>query len=505
MVNNGFIHARHHQLALSCSPQLFSNVAYTFLPILIAISAAKVFGGNPFLGAVIGMIMLHPNLQNAWTVATEGVHTYQEVFFGLYEVPLVGYQGHVIPVIIAVWLMSFLEKQPAQESCRPMFDLFVTPLVTVFVTGYLTLAAHRPGVHHRREPCHRRRAVADRHSARHRLVHHGRPVRDDRRFRHPPYVYHHRPRPAQRLRPDLLAAAGQRRRTSRRAARRSQLRSGLENKKLKTMALPASLSAFMGITEPAIFGVNLRFCPAVHRRVRSAAACGALYASVVGLGATGTGVTGIFGILLHLHHPIQYIITIAIATGVAFVISWFFGLPKEEQQPKEVSAPAQPTEQPAPAAVVAPQEGAVSLVSPLTGEAVPLSETGDPAFAAEALGKGIAVKPSEGKVFAPCDATVSAVMGHAVGLECDNGAELLIHVGIDTVNLDGRHYTGHVEDGQRVKAGDLLLEFDIAAIEKEGYKTITPVIVTNSDDYADAQRVTGAVHACKDMLMTLKR
>ena len=96
-------------------------------------------------------------------------------------------------------------------------------------------------------------------------------------------------------------------------------------------------------------------------------------------------------------------------------------------------------------------------------------------------------------------------MGHAVGLECDNGAELLIHVGIDTVNLDGKHYTGHVEDGQRVKAGDLLLEFDIAAIEQEGYKTITPVIVTNSDDYADIERVTGAVHACKDTLMTLKR
>ena len=96
-------------------------------------------------------------------------------------------------------------------------------------------------------------------------------------------------------------------------------------------------------------------------------------------------------------------------------------------------------------------------------------------------------------------------MGHAVGLTCDNGAELLIHVGIDTVNLDGKHYTGHVEEGQRVKAGDLLLEFDIAAIEKEGYKTITPVIVTNSDDYAEVERMIGTVAACKDTLMKLKR
>ena len=497
MVNNGFI-----QLDTTSSiyvfAQLFSNVAYTFLPILIAFSAAKVFGGNPFLGAVIGMIMLHPDLQNAWTVATEGVHTYQEVFFGLYQVPLVGYQGHVIPVIIAVWVMCFLEKR-LHKIVPAMFDLFVTPLVSVFVTGYLTLAVIGPvfttvenfvidgvqwliaiplgigsfimgglyattvvsGIHHM-----------------YTIIDLGQISAYGMTFWLP-----------------LASAANV-------AQGGAALAVALKtrNKKLKSMALPASLSAFMGITEPAIFGVNLRFFrPFIAGSIGGA--CGALYASIVGLGATGTGVTGIFGILLHLHHPVQYIITMAIATGVAFVISWFFGLPKEEQQPEAVAAP----EQPAPEAVTALQEGAVSIVSPLTGEAVPLSETGDPAFAAEALGKGIAVKPSEGKVFAPCDATVSAVMGHAVGLTCNNGAELLIHVGIDTVNLDGKHYTGHVEEGQRVKAGDLLLEFDIAAIEKEGYKTITPVIVTNSDDYAEVERMIGTVAACKDTLMKLKR
>ena len=497
MVNNGFIEMNTSS-SIYVFAQLFSNVAYTFLPILIAFSAAKVFGGNPFLGAVIGMIMLHPDLQNAWTVATEGIHTYQEVFFGLYQVPLVGYQGHVIPVIIAVWVMCFLEKR-LHKIVPAMFDLFVTPLVSVFVTGYLTLAVIGPvfttvenfvidgvqwliaiplgigsfimgglyattvvsGIHHM-----------------YTIIDLGQISAYGMTFWLP-----------------LASAANV-------AQGGAALAVALKtrNKKLKSMALPASLSAFMGITEPAIFGVNLRFFrPFIAGSIGGA--CGALYASIVGLGATGTGVTGIFGILLHLHHPVQYIITMAIATGVAFVISWFFGLPKEEQQPEAVPAP----EQTAPEAVTALQEGAVSIVSPLTGEAVPLSETGDPAFAAEALGKGIAVKPSEGKVFAPCDATVSAVMGHAVGLTCGNGAELLIHVGIDTVNLDGKHYTGHVEEGQRVKAGDLLLEFDIAAIEKEGYKTITPVIVTNSDDYAEVERMIGTVAACKDTLMKLKR
>ena len=122
---------------------LFSNVAYTFLPILIAYSAAKAFGGNPYLGAVIGMLMIHPNLQNAWTVATEGVHIRQSVWFGLYEIDLIGYQGHVIPVIIAVWVMCFIEKK-LHKIVPEMFDLFVTPLVSVFVTGYLTYSIIGP-------------------------------------------------------------------------------------------------------------------------------------------------------------------------------------------------------------------------------------------------------------------------------------------------------------------------------------------------------------------------
>ncbi|HIY37756.1 MAG TPA: glucose PTS transporter subunit IIA [Candidatus Agathobaculum merdigallinarum] len=495
MVNNGFI-----QLDTGSSiyvfAQLFSNVAYTFLPILIAFSAAKVFGGNPFLGAVIGMIMIHPNLQNAWTVA-EGVQTWQEVFFGLYEVPLVGYQGHVIPVIIAVWVMCWLEKR-LHKIVPAMFDLFVTPLVSVFVTGYLTLAVIGPvfttvenhiidGVQWLiaipfgigsfiMGGLYATTVVSG--------IHHMYTIIDLGQLSAYGLTY-------------WLPLASAANVAQGGAALAVALRT--KNKKLKSMALPASLSAFMGITEPAIFGVNLRFFrPFIAGSIGGA--CGALYASIVGLGATGTGVTGIFGILLHLHHPIQYIITIAIATGVAFAISWFLGIPEENEQAQE-----SPVSEPAAPAVAAPQEGDAVIIAPVSGEAVPLSETGDPAFAAETLGKGIAVKPSEGKVFAPCDATVSAVMGHAVGLTCVNGAELLIHVGVDTVNLNGKHYTGHVEEGQRVKAGDLLLEFDIAAIEKEGYKTITPVIVTNSDDYAGVERMTGAVNACKDALMTLKR
>ena len=493
MVNNGFIELDSTS-SLFVFADLFSNVAYTFLPILIAFSAAKVFGGNPFLGAVVGMIMIHPSLQNAWTVA-DGVQTYQEVFFGLYEVPLVGYQGHVIPVIIAVWVMCFLEKR-LHKIVPPMFDLFVTPLVSVFVTGYLTLAAIGPlfttvenfvidgvqwliaipfgigsfimgglyattvvsGIHHM-----------------YTIIDLGQLSAYGLTFWLP------------------LASAANVAQGGAALAVAIKTR----NKKLKSMALPASLSAFMGITEPAIFGVNLRFFrPFIAGAVGGA--CGALYASIVGLGATGTGVTGIFGILLHLHHPIQYILTVGIAAGVAFALSWIMGIPEEaSQQPYPAAAP----EAAQPAAV--PQGRMVTVAAPLTGEAVPLSKTGDPAFAAEVLGKGVAVKPAENRIYAPCAAEVTAVMGHAIGLQCDNGVELLIHVGIDTVNLNGKHYTGHVVEGQRVQAGELLLEFDAEAIEKEGYKTITPVIVTNSDQYAAVELSLGSVTAKRDTLLTL--
>ena len=142
MVNNGFLDIDTSG-SLFTLANLFANTAYTFLPILIAFSAAKVFGGNPFLGAVIGMMMIHPNLQNAWTVATEGVHQTLSVWFGLYEVDLVGYQGHVIPVIIAVFVMCWIEKR-LHKIVPAMFDLFVTPLVSVFVTGYLTFTIIGP-------------------------------------------------------------------------------------------------------------------------------------------------------------------------------------------------------------------------------------------------------------------------------------------------------------------------------------------------------------------------
>lgn len=298
---------------------LFSNIAYTFLQILIAFSAAKAFGANQYLGAVIGMIMIHPSLQNAYTVATEGVQQTQSVFFGLYHIDMVGYQGHVIPIIIAVWILSVIEKK-LHKIVPEVLDLFVTPLVSVFVTGYLTLSIVGPifvwaenavlgaiqwmltlplGIGSLIMGSLYAPTVVTGIHQMYTAIDIGQLAQYGVTYWLP-----------------LASAANV-------AQGAAAFAVGIKSKdqKIKSLALPSSLSAFMGITEPAIFGVNLRFFkPFIAGCIGGG--CGALYASLVHLGAKGTGVTGIFGILLCLNQPLQYVIEMAIAVGVAFVISF---------------------------------------------------------------------------------------------------------------------------------------------------------------------------------------
>ena len=488
MVNNNFININTSG-SIYVFAQLFSNTAYTFLPILIAYSAAKVFGANPYLGAVIGMIMIHPNLQNAWTVATEGVQATQKVWFGLYSIDMVGYQGHVIPVIIAVWVLAQIEKR-LHKVVPAMFDLFVTPLVSVFVTGYLTLSIIGPifvtvengvldgvqwlialpfgigsfimgafyaptvvaGVHHMY-------TIIDLGQLAKFGVTYGLP---------------------------LASAANV-------AQGGAAFAVGLKtkNQKIKSMAVPSGLSACMGITEPAIFGVNIRFGKPFIMGCLGGA-CGALFASVTGLGATGTGVTGIFGLLLCLNNPITYILMFAISFGVAFVLTWLFGY-KDEVQPAAETIQQKAPAKEATAETITTTDNTdkkaetQTLCSPLNGQAIPLAEVKDETFAGEVLGKGMAVIPSEGVVKAPCDAEVSMVFDtkHAIGLTTESGIELLIHVGLNTVELEGKYYTVHVNDGDKVKKGQTLITFEMDKIKEAGYDVTTPMIVTNTDDFEE--------------------
>ena len=465
MINNGFINMDTSS-SIYVFANLFSNTAYTFLQILIAFSAAKAFGANPYLGAVIGMIMIHPSLQNAYTVATEDVLQTQPVFFGLYDIDMVGYQGHVIPVVIAVWLLSVIEKK-LHKVVPEVLDLFVTPLVSVFVTGYLTLAIIGPIF------VWAENAVLDGIQwlltlplGLGSLVMGALYAPTVVTGIHQMYTAIDIGQIAQYGVTYWLPLASAANIAQGAAALAVALKS--KDKKIKSLALPSSLSAFMGITEPAIFGVNLRFFkPFIAGCIGGG--CGALYASIVHLGAKGTGVTGIFGILLCLDSPVQYLIEMLIAVGVAFVISFILYKDQKPEAQAAGSVPAGTDNAGSMAAGDAADrnEGAAAQIpteevkeetlgSPVNGKVVPLSQVSDQTFASEMLGTTVAVEPADGKIVAPCDGEVINIFdtGHAVCMTTKAGGELLIHVGIDTVKMEGKGFTKKVSDGASVKAGD---------------------------------------------------
>ena len=485
MVNNGFLNINTSG-SIYVFANLFANTAYTFLPILIAFSAARAFGGNPFLGAVIGMIMIHPNLQNAWTVATEGVLQTQKVWFGLYSVDMVGYQGHVIPVIIAVWVLCFIEKR-LHKVVPAMLDLFVTPLVSVFAAGYLTLSIIGPIF------------VAVENGIINGIltlltlpfglgsmvmgglysltvvggIHHMYTVIDVGQIAQYGFTYWL----------PLASAAN-----LAQGAATLAVALKTKNTKIKSVALPSSLSCFMGITEPAIFGVNLRhFKPFVCGAIGGAA--GAMYASLTGLGASGTGVTGIFGLLLCLHDSVNYILMMLISVGVSFALTWFFGFKDEETAPaKEEKSQPQPL-------TVECQPGIV--YAPVSGTVIPSEEIPDATFAAGVLGRGIGITPAEGLVVAPFDGEISFVTDtkHAVGVTSSDGMELLIHVGVDTVAMAGDGFTCFVQMGQKVKIGEKLITFDREKIKQAGHPDCVAVLLSNAANYPDLSIQSGTCHA----------
>ena len=504
MNSNGFLQINTHS-SIYVFANLFSNIAYTFLQILIAFSAAKAFGANQYLGAVIGMIMIHPSLQNAYTVATEGVQQTQSVFFGLFKIDMVGYQGHVIPVIIAVWILAVIEKK-LHKIVPEVLDLFVTPLVSVFVTGYLTLSIVGPifvwaenailgaiqwmltlplGIGSLIMGSLYAPTVVTGIHQMYTAIDIGQLAKYGVTYWLP-----------------LASAANV-------AQGAAALAVGIKSKdkKIKSLALPSSLSAFMGITEPAIFGVNLRFFkPFIAGCIGGG--CGALYASLVHLGAKGTGVTGIFGILLCLNQPLQYLIEMVIAVGVAFAISFVI---YKDAEPKAVTADVTETtgttETVENIEIADNNKAEETLTSPVNGTQISLSEVADETFASEMLGTTVAVEPADGKIVAPCDGEISNIFetGHAVCITTESGGELLIHIGIDTVKMDGKGFTKKVSDGDKVHAGDILVEANLEEIKNAGYQTTTMMILTNTDEFGNVTKAEPAEVKTTSKVMTLTK
>ena len=480
--------------------QILTDTAFIILPGLVVWSTFRVFGGNPAVGIVLGMMLVSGSLPNAWAVASGGEVTAMN-FFGF--IPVVGLQGSVLPAFIIGVVGAKFEKA-VRKVVPDVIDLLVTPFVTLLVMSILGLFVIGPvfhvvenyiliatkailsmpfglggfliggvhqvivvsGVHHIFNLLEVQLLAAD----------HANPFNA------------------------IITAA-----MTAQGAATVAVGVKTKNPKLKTLAFPAALSAFLGITEPAIFGVNLRFRKPFFLSLIAGAIGGGL-ASILGLAGTGNGITIIPGTMLYIGNGqlAQYLLMVAVSFVLGFALTYMFGYEDEKEVATEVETERLVQEETTGNIPAALQNE--TLVTPIVGDVVALADVNDPVFSSGAMGQGIAVKPSQGVVYAPADAEVSIAFptGHAFGLKTTNGAEVLIHVGIDTVTMNGEGFEAKVAQGDKVKAGDVLGTFDSNKIAAAGLDDTTMVIVTNTADFSSVGPVATGSVAKGDALIEVK-
>ena len=478
--------------------QILTDTAFIILPGLVVWSTFRVFGGNPAVGIVLGMMLVSGSLPNAWAVASGGEVTAMN-FFGF--IPVVGLQGSVLPAFIIGVVGAKFEKA-VRKVVPDVIDLLVTPFVTLLVMSILGLFVIGPvfhvvenyillgtkailnlpfglggfliggvhqvivvsGVHHIFNLLEVQLLAAD----------HANPFNA------------------------IITAA-----MTAQGAATVAVGVKTKNPKLKTLAFPAALSAFLGITEPAIFGVNLRYRKPFFLSLIAGAIGGGL-ASILGLAGTGSGITIIPGTMLYLGNgqlPL-YLLMVAVSFALGFALTYMFGYEDETDGESTVKKPEISEEVVETASKLTDE----TIQTPIVGDVVALADVNDPVFSSGAMGQGIAVKPNEDVVYAPADAEVTIVFptGHAYGLKTSNGAEILIHVGIDTVSMNGEGFNHKVAQGDKVKAGDVLGTFDSAKIAAAGLDNTTMVIVTNTADFASVNPVASGSVAKGDAIIEVK-
>ena len=493
---------------------MVANTAFAFLPVIVAVSAARVFGGNIFLAAVIGLMMVHTGLLNGWNVGSEddinrffGITTgkiptwnlFGSFKIGDYVVGSIsrhGYQGHVIPVMIAIWFMSKIEKW-LHKHVNEMIDLFVVPIVTVFCTALFTFVVIGPIF-----------ATLENYVLK----------GAEWLVQFPPGAMlmgalypatvvmglHHM---YNVIEAGMLSSVGLNTwMPIASAANFAQFGACLavgikcRQAKLKTVAIPSSMSAALGITEPAIFGVNFRFMkPFVFGMIGGA--CGAVFGAITKIGATAYGVTGIPGYLT-IDNAGIYTILLLISGGVAFILTMMFWKEDNGEETGDIAskAAAKVSDDKASAKTIEEDKAGAEIVAktviscsageigqPTKGKIIPYTEIKDETFASGVLGQGVGIEPDEGVVYAPMDGEISSVAEskHAIGITGAEDMELLIHVGVDTVEMKGDGFNTLVAEGDKVVKGQKLMEFDKAKIKAAGKPDTVVVLLTNSDDYED--------------------
>ena len=477
--------------------QILTDTAFIILPALVVWSTFRVFGGNQTIGLVLGMMLISGSLPNAWAVASGGDVTPQ-IFFGF--IPVVGLQGSVLPAFIIGIIGAQFEKW-VRKIVPEVLDLLLTPFITLLVMSVLGLFVIGPVFHVVEQyilyateallslpfglgglligGVHQIIVVSG--------VHHIFNLLESQ------LVANTGANPFNAIITAAMTAQG---------AATVAVGVKTKNPKLKALAFPAALSAFLGITEPAIFGVNLRFRKPFFLSLIAGAIGGAV-ASLLGLAGNGFGITIIPGTLLYVDGQLpQYFLMVAVSFALGFALTYLFGYEDEEPVAGKSSAVAKETAALANEATTA-LLSEETLVSPLSGNVVALENVNDPVFSSGAMGKGLAVKPSEGVVYAPADAevTIAFETGHAYGLKTASGAEILIHIGIDTVSMNGNGFEKLVAAGDKVKAGTPIAKFDVAKIAEAGLDDTTMVIVTNTADFAEVSPLAEGTIAHGDNFM----
>lgn len=490
---------------------------FTFLPIFLGYTAMKKFGGTPFLGMAIAAALVHPGLvgiSEGETIMTLFSGTVLEspvqiTFLGI-PVILVGYTASVIPIIFATFFASKVERGFAKVVPAVIKSFFV-PFLTLIIIVPLTFLIIGPVS----------TWIAQSIGAGVSAVYDFTPlfagivigafwqvfVIFGVHWGLIPIYYNNLAVQGS----DMLIAMTF-------AASFAQIGAVLgvwimtKDKKMKRLSLPAFISGFFGVTEPAIYGVTLPLKRPFIMSCIGSGAGGAIIA-VTGAALYSAGPLGIFKIptFIHPEEGINagfwgMIISIIVAFVLALVLTLLFG--NVNKQLVEVTGEGNDTDDDsANQTMEKTHVSTEGIHSPMQGKVLPLSEVNDHVFASGAMGKGIAIEPTEGKVVSPVNGVITTIFKtkHAIGITSSHGAEILIHVGMDTVQLDGKHFTTYMEQGDAVNVGDVIVEFDILGIEEAGYSVTTPIILTNSKAYESIEITTKDEVNMTDTLITTNR
>ena len=471
----------------------FGDALFSFMPFMLAFSAAKYFGCNQYVSAALAGVLLH----SSFTSLEAPI-----LLFGFVPVTQVSYGGSVVPILLIVWAQSYIERFANKISPKSV-KIFLAPLLTIIVTGCLGITILGPLGN---------------------LVGQGLAVGFNWLNDYAGWVIpflmgtfcpffvmtgmHYCFAPIQTIQyatlgygtilgPGMLA--------SNIAQGTASLVVGLKskNKDLKQLGISAGFTGLMGITEPALYGVTLKYKRPLYAAMIGGGVAG-LYAGITGIHTYSSTTAGLLALPVYIGgsgfgNVINAAITIVISMIVTAVATLLLGFEDPvEEQAEETPAVEKKEEEQAPSM-------RIEIASPVKGTEIPLSEVKDEVFSKNIVGKGAAVIPSEGKVYSPVDGTVASVFDtkHAIGLVSEEGVEVLIHVGLDTVELGGQHFTAHVAQDDKVTKGQLLLEFDMDAIKAAGYDIVTPVVISNTDSYLDVLAADAGEINAGDMLITI--